>query len=136
MIHGHVLDFGCGKCAEVNARVLNTAPGIGSVTSYDPFYAPDALVRSKRKKFDVVLCNYVLCTLPKSEELLVLKTIQPYLSDSGIALISVRNDVPRGGYGLSSKGTYQRRVEIEYLYELRKCTQYRIYVLTRDCKLV
>lgn len=136
MIHGHVLDYGCGKCAEVNARILNTAPGVGSVISYDPFYAPDALERSARERFDVVLCNYVLCTLPQTEEPKVLKAIQKHLLPNGVAYISVRNDTPRGGYGESSKGTFQRRVILPYLYQLRECTQYRIYLLTRDFHLV
>lgn len=136
MIHGHVLDYGCGKCAEVNALVLNTAPGVGSVTSYDPYWEPLALQKSARERFDVVLCNYVLCTLPIEAEKGVLRGIQDHLLPNGVAYVSVRNDVPKGGYGVSSKGTYQRRVDLSYLYMLRACTQYRIFLLTRDNKLI
>lgn len=136
LLHGHLLDYGCGKCAEINAQVLNTAPGVSSVTSYDPYYAPDALNNSHRDRFDVVLCTYVLCTLPQEMEPLVLKAVQKRLLPNGVAYITVRNDVPKGGYGVSSKGTFQRKVEMPYLYELRKCHQYRIYLLTPDFHLV
>jgi chemotaxis methyl-accepting protein methylase len=111
-------------------------PEIKSITSYDPFYAPDALNNCAFERFDVVLCNYVLCTLPQEEESGVLKAVQSHLLPNGVAYISVRADVPRGGYGVSSKGTYQRRVEMPFLYELRKTNQYRIYLLTRGFKLI
>jgi hypothetical protein len=136
MLHGTVLDYGCGKCKQINDKVIASTPGVKSVISYDPFYEPDALKNSAIERFDVVICNYVLCTLPIEAEKGVLKDIQDHLLPNGIAFVSVRNDIPRGGYGVSSKGTYQRKVEIEYLYELKKCAQYRIYLLTRDCKLI
>jgi len=136
MIHGHVLDYGCGKCKEVNDSVLATAPGVQSVLSYDPYFHPDAVRNSARERFDVVLCNYVLCTLPIEAEKGVLKGLQDHLLPNGVAYVSVRNDVPKGGYGVSSKGTYQRKVTLPYLYQLRETTQYRIYLLTRDFKLI
>lgn len=137
MIHGHVLDFGCGKCAEVNQTMLRwRLPEVKSVTSYDPFFAPNAIKESGRLGWDVVLCNYVLCTLPPEEESKVLKDVQSHLLPNGVAFISVRADVPKGGYGVSSKGTFQRRVEMPFLYQLRETSQYRIYLLTPDFKLI
>lgn len=131
MIHGHVLDYGCGKCAEINATVLNTAPGVGSVTSYDPYYEPDAINLSNKLQWDVILCTYVLCTLPEKKETSILRTIQTLLAPNGVAYVSVRCDKPRGGYGKNTKGTFQREVIMPFLYELRKTSQYRIYLLTK-----
>lgn len=136
MIHGHVLDYGCGKCAEINAAILNTAPGVSSVVSYDPYFAPDALRNSARERFDVVLNTYVLCTLPEDMERAVLKGVQNHLLPNGVAYITVRNDEPPGGYGVSSKGTFQRKVSMPYLYEVRRTSTYSIYLLTRETKLI
>jgi hypothetical protein len=130
LIHGHVLDYGCGKCEQVNTQLLNTAPGIASVTSYDPHFAPDGITKAGRLGWDVILCTYVLCTLPQSEETSILKAVQTHLRPNGVAYISVRNDVPKGGYGVSSKKTLQRKVDLPYLYEFRRCHQYRTYLLT------
>lgn len=142
MIHGHVLDYGCGKCAEINKRILRNwgsgtfYPEIKSVTSYDPYYAPNAIKESGRVMWDVVLCTYVLCTLPAEEEPNILKTVKNLLLPNGVAYITVRADEPRQGYGKSSKGTFQRKVEMPYLYELRATRQYRIYLLTSSTVLV
>jgi hypothetical protein len=135
MVHGHVLDYGCGKCKHLNDTLLATMPLVKSVTSYDPFYHPK-LDTSQRGKWDVVLCTYVLCTLPIEEERKILKTIQSLLLPNGVAYISVRNDEPVNGYGVSSKGTFQRKVEIPYLYALRKHSQYKIYLLTSSSELL
>lgn len=135
MMNGNILDYGCGKCAEINQTMLRW-PKIKSVTSYDPFYEPDALNKSARERFDVVLCTYVLCTLIADYEPLVLKAVQSHLLPNGVAYITVRADEPRQGYGPSSNGTFQRKVEMPYLYRLRETSRYRIYLLTRVFHLV
>jgi len=137
MIHGHVLDYGCGRCAEINQTMLRwRLPEVKSVTSYDPHYEPLAFAVSPRLKWDVIICNYVLCTLPQKQELEVLWEIQRRLTKQGVAYITVRNDMPRNGYGVSSKGTFQRKVELPFLSLLRECRQYRIYLLTSESNLV
>lgn len=137
MIHGHVLDYGCGKCKGLNDTVLVKAPSVKSVDSYDPHHAPDGIKEPNNHEgwYDVILCTYVLCTLPEGPELDILRQIRKNLRKNGIAFVTVRNDEPKKGYGISSRNTFQRRVELPYLYELRKTTQYRIYVLNRDTQL-
>jgi hypothetical protein len=121
-----VLDFGCGKCHSVNpARWV----------SYDPHYRPDALKEWAGMHFPTIICNYVLCTLPKEDRLPILHEIQSLLTSIGEAFISVRNDRPKNGWGVSSKGTYQGRVEHlpgELIY---KNSQFRIYRLTKDTRI-
>lgn len=136
MIHGHVLDYGCGKCKLLNDTVLLRNPGIKSVVSYDPYHVPNALNESGIQLFDVVLNTYVLCTLPDQMEAAVLKGVQNHLLPNGVAFITVRNDEPQSGWGESSKGTFQRQVFMPYLYELRRTPQYSTYLLTPQLKLI
>jgi len=140
-----VLDYGCGKCAELNNRILRNwgsgtfYPEIKSVTNYDPHYAPEPPIQPNNLGegwYHVILCTYVLCTLPESEEKPILKAIQKLLRPNGVAYITVRADEPRQGYGHSRRGTFQRRVLLPYLYELRTTRQYRIYLLTSSTSLV
>ena len=137
MVHGRVLDFGCGKCKQINDWLPAHYPKISSVTSYDPHYYPDTLVQpSLVTSFDVVLCTYVLCVVKPEEQLDILRSVRNLLNDNGVAYITVRNDKPKWGYGTSTRGTFQRYVELPFLYELRKTRTYRIYLLTADTKLV
>jgi hypothetical protein len=134
LIHGIVLDYGCGRCKPFNDLLPVQYPEIKSINSYDPYYSPDDIILPHGGEgwYDVVLCTYVLCTLPEKDEKKILKSIKTLIRPNGVAYITVRNDEPKQGYGVSSKGTFQRRVELPYLYEFRKCHQYRIYLLTSD----
>jgi hypothetical protein len=118
----HVLDFGCGKCASVNPVAW---------TSYDPHFKPLDLSKLEGT-FGRIICNYVLCTLPPEERIPVLRQIQKLLHVDGIAFVSVRNDRPKNGWGLTSKGTYQGRVRFPFLTEVYKNSQFRIYLLTKS----
>lgn len=118
MIQGKVLDYGCGKCATINPAKWD---------SYDPYYAPISL---KNKKYDTIVCNYVLNTLLPDQIMTVLKKIKKLLTDNGVAYISVRNDKPKSGWGYSSKGTYQCSVDWLPFKQVRTTNQYRIYVMT------
>ena len=131
-LFGHILDYGCGKCKPVNDSVLAKIPGVESVTSYDPFYVPDTVI--KPYFYNVILCTYVLCTIPEENMDSVLWSIKTALRPDGVAYISVRNDTPKQGWGLSKRGTFQRKVELP-LFELRKCGNYRIYELTSQTEI-
>lgn len=121
----YTLDYGCGKCGDTNPH---------SWTSYDPHYEP--LDTSKLTgKYGRIICNYVLCTLPAEERLAVLQDIQRCLHVDGLAFISVRNDKPKQGWGLSSKGTYQGRVEHLPGTLVYKNSQFRIYMLRKTDRL-
>jgi len=131
-IQGRVLDYGCGKCADINNRTIGKLHLVKSVTNYDPHYA-DIDIWSQQ--FDTILCTYVLCTLPPEDELPIVRSIQSLLTKDGMAFISVRNDKPKQGHGISSRGTLQRWVDIPYLRVLYKNTHTRIYLLTRHSEV-
>lgn len=120
-----VLDFGCGKCHNINPP---------DWFNYDPHYMPMTL-SAFRGQFDIILCNYVLCTLPEQERIQVLTEIQSLLTEKGVAYISVRADRPQQGWGLSSKGTYQGRCKHLPGELLHKNSQFRIYSLTKAARI-
>lgn len=132
-IKGHVLDYGCGKCAAINNRTIAQLPVVKSMTNYDPHFEPIDL--SFKSTFDTILCTYVLCTLPESEESQILHTLRHHLRPDGMAFISVRNDTPQQGHGVSSRGTFQRWVELSFLRNLLTASQCRIYILTKNTPL-
>jgi SAM-dependent methyltransferase len=132
-IKGHVLDYGCGKCAEINNRTIARLHCVESMTNYDPHFEPIDL--SFKSTFDTILCTYVLCTLPESEESQILHTLRHHLRPDGMAFISVRHDKPKQGHGVSSRGTFQRWVELPYLRILHKTSQFRTFILTKNSVL-
>ncbi len=132
LLHGRVLDYGCGRCGPINNRLISCNLHVDSVTNFDPYYAPIEI----KGKFDTIICNYVLCVLPENEGQKVLEHIQKLLKPTGKAFISVRNDVPRQGHGISSRGTYQRWVELPKLPLIRKTEKYRTFLLTPETDLV
>lgn len=133
-LYGKVLDYGCGKCGDLNKKFILSLPGIKLVHSWDPFYQPFEL-QIQKGFYDVILCTYVLCVLPKSEEKEIFLNIQFLLKESGTAYVSVRNDKPRQGWGITRRGTFQRKVELNFLPLLKKTSQYRIYLLTKQSEI-
>jgi SAM-dependent methyltransferase len=121
-----VLDYGCVKCFEFNPTEWH---------NYDPFHCPTTYWSWKRH-YDIIICNYVLCVLPRAERVPVLKNIQCLLKKEGKAFIAVRNDRPKQGWGKSSKGTYQGRVHTLKLPLIHECSNFRTYLLTTDMELV
>jgi hypothetical protein len=116
-----ILDYGCGRCHSVNNTIFKA-------DGYDPYYRPKGL--PVNKKYEIILCNYVLCTLTESEGKEVLKEIHARLSQYGAAYITVRRAKPHHGWGVSSKGTFQRLVRLN-LYSVYKNSQFEIYRLTK-----
>lgn len=131
ILHGNILDYGCGKCKDLN-EIWIGMPGYRFVYSYDPHYQPNM----PKGKFDAILCTYVLCAVKEKEQNFILWDIQRRLNENGIGFISVRNDTPKQGYGVSARDTYQRKVVLDFLYQLRETSQYRIYLLTPRSLLV
>jgi hypothetical protein len=121
-----VLDYGCGKCKDINPPHWD---------NYDPHFAPDGLKENKR--YSVILCTYVLCTLPSAEHEPILTDIQERLERTvGTAFISIRNDRPKQGWGVTKRGTYQGRCTKLKLPLFYKSASFRIHVLTRKTSLI
>jgi ATP adenylyltransferase len=109
LIKGDVLDYGCGFGADVkflNSKNLNC---IG----YDPHYAPGY----PKKRFDTIICNYVLNVLLPEEQSGVLMGVSELLKPGGRAYFSVRRDLKYFGYRthrIHKVKTYQCNVVLPY----------------------
>jgi 2-polyprenyl-3-methyl-5-hydroxy-6-metoxy-1,4-benzoquinol methylase len=123
LIRGKVLDYGCGKCYIINPMAWD---------SYDPNFPTGGIY----PPYDTIICNYVLCVLPRAKRMPVLKEIHAALKSDGKAYISVRNDRPNQGWGKNKRGTYQGRVHTLKLPLLYECAGFRTYLLTVDTELV
>ena len=120
LLSSSVLDYGCGKGADF--RHLSDEGYLSE--GYDPYWRPIDL---GFKKFDTILCTYVLNVLPKEHEHEVLSSIRERLNPGGKAFITVRRDVKKDGE--TSRG-YQRKVSLN-LDVIKKTSGYCIYLLTQ-----
>jgi diadenosine tetraphosphate (Ap4A) HIT family hydrolase len=109
LLLGSVLDFGCGFGKDV--EVLK-ASGF-EVFGYDKHYFPSY----PQRKFDTILCFYVLNVLLPEEQALVLMEVSNLLKPGGKAYFAVRRDIVYEGYRthkIHQKPTYQCKVTLPY----------------------
>jgi diadenosine tetraphosphate (Ap4A) HIT family hydrolase len=109
LLIGDILDFGCGLGKDVEFMQKNNFNAIG----YDPFYNPVY----PNKKFDTIICFYVLNILLPEEQTQVLMSISELLKPSGKAYFAVRRDIKRNGFIFNPKmnaETYQCNVILPY----------------------
>lgn len=95
LIKGRVLDYGCGRGADV--KFLRAS-------GYDP-NQPKFKTRPTGF-YDTILCTYVLNVLPESKRRKVIDNILSLLTLNGTAYLTVRRDVP-DGWTRTRKGTDQ-----------------------------
>ena len=119
LISGKVLDYGCGKGADGRYLASKSIP----VDSYDPFWNPINL----NKKYDTILCTYVLNVLEDNEEKELISNILKHLKQKGKAYISVRRDIKKEGK--TSRG-YQRNVTLTSPVIKERKNNYCIYELS------
>lgn len=109
VIKGDMLDFGSGFGKDVEflrKKGLNC-------TAYDPHYAPEY----PDKKFDTIICQYVLNVLLPEEQAYVLMSVSELLKPSGKAYFTVRRDLKRQGFRnhyIHKVDTYQCNVQLPY----------------------
>jgi ATP adenylyltransferase len=106
---GEILDFGCGFGKDV--EVLK-AQGF-EIDGYDPYYFPNY----PQKKFDTIICNYVLNVLLPEDQAMVLLQVSNLLKPNGKAYYSVRRDLKQEGYRIHKvhqKPTYQCLVQLPF----------------------
>ena len=128
VLKGVVLDFGSGLGKD--AEFLNEH-GV-SCTNYDPHYAPEY----PEKRFDTIICQYVLNVLLPEEQADVLMSVSELLKPEGRAFFTVRRDLKRFGFRthyVHKVETYQCNVVLPYksffkndfceIYEYRHFTQ-------------
>ena len=118
---GDVLDFGCGFGKDV--ELLN-AKGI-NIDGYDKYHFP----QYPAKKFDTIICIYVLNVLMQEEQPNVLMEISQLLKPTGKAYFAVRRDLQFEGFRthkIHQKPTYQCNVKLGYksIFKNENCEIY------------
>ena len=105
---GEVLDFGCGFGSDVK---LLREKGI-AIEGYDRHYFPDY----PQKRFDTILCFYVLNVLLPEEQAAVLIELSRLVKPTGRVYIAVRRDLQYEGFRthrLHQQKTYQCNVVLK-----------------------
>ena len=105
LLVGDVLDFGCGLGSDVE---LLRSRGI-NIEGYDKYYFPEY----PKKKFDTIICFYVLNVLLPEEQATVLMELSQLIKPSGRVYLAVRRDLQFEGFRkhkIHQKSTYQCNV--------------------------
>jgi diadenosine tetraphosphate (Ap4A) HIT family hydrolase len=105
LLTGDVLDFGCGFGKDVEVLQQQSINIIGYDKHYFPTYPT--------KKFDTIICLYVLNVLLQEEQAAVLMELSQLVKPSGRVFIAVRRDLQFEGFRthkLHQKQTYQCNV--------------------------
>lgn len=118
---GEILDFGCGLAFDVND--LKTK-GF-KIDGYDKYHTPDYPV----KKYDTIICNYVLNVLQPDEQPEVLMAVSELLKPNGKAYFTVRRDITYEGFRMHKihkQTTFQCNVKLPYksIYLNESCEIY------------
>lgn len=118
---GNVLDFGCGFGKDVE---LLKAKGI-NIVGYDKHYFPVY----PNKKFDTIICFYVLNVLLPEEQSTVLIELSQLVKPTGKVYIAVRRDLQFEGFRthkIHQKKTYQCNVVLNFksIFKNENCEIY------------
>lgn len=121
LINGDVLDYGCGKGADgvyLKTKSIKT-------DSYDPYWNPILL---EGKKYDTILCTYVLNVIESDKEQAdLISSILKHLKPSGKAYMTVRRDIKKEGR--TSRG-FQKNIFLQYPVVKEKKNNFCIYELS------
>jgi diadenosine tetraphosphate (Ap4A) HIT family hydrolase len=105
LLIGDTLDFGCGFGKDVE---LLQSKGI-NISGYDKHHFPEY----PKKRFDTIICFYVLNVLLPEEQATVLMELSQLIKPTGKVYIAVRRDVMHEGFRMHKihqKKTYQCNV--------------------------
>ncbi|MBK9151282.1 MAG: HIT domain-containing protein [Saprospiraceae bacterium] len=121
LLKGEVLDFGCGFGNDVK---LLKEKGV-NIEGYDKHYFPEF----PSKKYDTILCFYVLNVLMPEEQTSVLMELSRLIKPSGKVYIAVRRDIQYEGFRthkIHQKKTYQCNVILNFksIFKNESCEIY------------
>lgn len=121
LLVGDILDFGCGFGKDVE---LLKAKGI-SINGYDKHYFP----KYPTKRFDTIICFYVLNVLMQEEQATVLMQLSQLVKPTGKVYFAVRRDLQYEGFRthkVYQKQTYQCNVKLAYksIFKNENCEIY------------
>ena len=105
LLLGEILDFGCGYGNDVK---LLKAKGV-NIEGYDKHFFPE----HPNKKYDTIICFYVLNVLLPEEQATVLMELSQLIKQTGKVYIAVRRDLQYEGFRMHKihqKKTYQCNV--------------------------
>jgi diadenosine tetraphosphate (Ap4A) HIT family hydrolase len=137
LLKGDVLDFGCGFGKDVE---LLKSKGV-NIIGYDKHYYPNY----PNKKFDTIICFYVLNVLLPEEQTAVLMELSRLIKPSGRIYFAVRRDLRNEGYRMHKihqKPTYQCNVRLPFksIFKNENCEIYEYKLFNqikekefRDC---
>lgn len=80
LVSGFVLDYGCGRGFDADVYGFD---------KYDPNFWPEV----PTKKYDTIICNYVLNVVEPKYVPWIIEDIESKLTKDGAAFITVRSDV-------------------------------------------
>lgn len=109
LLKGEILDFGCGFGFDTDELQKEGY----SIVGYDNYYRPEY----PTKRFDTIICNYVLNVLESKEQAEVLMEVSELLKPTGTAYFTVRRDLKYEGFRthyVYKQPTYQCNVVLPY----------------------
>jgi hypothetical protein len=115
-----ILDFGCGRCADVEWLLNNGYNAKG----FDPYWSP--LKKPLQYKYDIILCTYVLNIVDNDTRLAIIKQLKRMTKTSGKIYITVRRDFKKDHTTVD--GVHQYLVKLPFPI-VKENTQYCIYKL-------
>lgn len=120
LLVGEILDFGCGFGVDTDQL---KAQGF-DIVGYDNYYRPDY----PQKRFDTILCNYVLNVLEPEEQAEVLMQVSELLKPSGKAYFTVRRDITNEGFRV-------HYVHKQYTYQCNVVLPYKSIFVNENCEI-
>jgi 2-polyprenyl-3-methyl-5-hydroxy-6-metoxy-1,4-benzoquinol methylase len=112
LLKGSVLDYGCGRGHDATL--------IGA-DKYDPFYFPEL----PAKKYDTIICIYVLNVVKPSHVDEVIESLSKHLAPGGTVYLAVRRDI--AAEGKTKTGTEQWNVKLPNPVVVEKKNKFCIY---------
>ncbi len=109
LLKGEILDFGCGFGFDTDELQKEGFDIVG----YDNYYRPEY----PTKRFDTIICNYVLNVLEPKAQVEVLMEVSELLKPTGTAYFTVRRDLKSEGFRIHyvhKQPTYQCNVVLPY----------------------
>ncbi len=126
LLKGEILDFGCGFGFDTDQLQEEGY----NIVGYDNYYRPEY----PTKRFDTIICNYVLNVLEPEEQAEVLMSVSELLKPTGIAYFTVRRDLKNEGFRIHhihKQLTYQCNVLLPYrsvfLNEFCEIFEYKLF---------
>ncbi len=109
LLKGSILDFGCGFGYDTDELKRQGY----DITGYDNYYRPEY----PQRKFDTIICIYVLNVLEPYAQAEAMANIENLLAPNGTAYFAVRRDLMVEGFRLHAihkQYTYQCNVQLPF----------------------